>query len=137
MVWYYHGLEFKEEDIQEHVGFVYEIENLLDGRKYIGQKKFGSVKKIKQKNKKNRKIVRSASNWENYWGSNLELQEDVKNLGVDNFKRTILHLCSSKSMMNYLELKEQVVRDVLFHPSLFYNSYVGGRISRKHVLGKI
>lgn len=37
-------------------------------------------------------------------------------------------------MMNYLEMKEQITRDVLMKPSEYYNSFIGGKIHRSHVL---
>ena len=36
--WFYNGIPFKSEDIGDHYGFVYLIENKLNGRKYIGRK---------------------------------------------------------------------------------------------------
>lgn len=137
MTWYYHGLEFKEEDGIGYVGFVYIIENLIDGRAYVGQKKLKATKRVAVKNKKNKKVIKASSDWQNYWGSNEELKADVKKLGKENFRRTILHLAKFKSIMNWLELKEQVDRNVLFFPEKYYNSFCGGRISRRQVLGKL
>lgn len=134
--WSYEGMAFQEDEIEDHVGFVYIITNLKTGMQYIGQKKFFSTRRIRKKNKKNKTLKVEPSNWKDYWGSNEKLQADVKELGPKHFQRNILHLCKNKSIMNYLELKEQVSRDVLFYPEKFYNAYVGGRISRSHVLGK-
>ncbi len=39
-MWLYEEREFRSDDISDNLGFVYIIENLTTGRKYIGQKKF-------------------------------------------------------------------------------------------------
>ena len=36
--WFYNGKPFTSDDIGDHYGFVYLIENKLNGRKYIGRK---------------------------------------------------------------------------------------------------
>ena len=73
---------------EDCVGFVYLITNNLSGRKYVGKKlaKFSKTtyKVIKQKNGiKKRKKIRSKvdSDWQLYYGSNIELNEDIKKLG--------------------------------------------------------
>ena len=116
------------------VGFVYEITNLVNGMKYIGQKKtFSRRTKKPLKGKKRRRVSVVVSDWQDYWGSNKSLQEDVELLGKENFQRVILFLCKRKVEMNYLELREQINRDVLLKPKEYYNEYCGGRISRKQM----
>lgn len=88
---------------------------------------------VSKKRKRARRVIKE-SDWKSYFGSNLELQKDVELLGPDNFKREVLFLCRSKALMNYFELREQVLNDVLFKPDEFYNSYLGGRISRSQVI---
>ena len=101
-------------------GFVYIITNILNNKKYIGQKSFYSVKSNpKTKNKKS--IVES--NWENYYGSNKILKADVKKHGVDYFKREILMFCTCKSDLNYYEMKYQVVNEVL-ESDEWYNEWI-------------
>lgn len=113
------------------VGFVYCIQNKQTGRAYIGKKlfTFASTRKVKGKKKK----VRKESDWKNYNGSNKELQEDIKTLGIEHFTFDILHLCYSKGECSYLETKEQLARDVLRHPEQYYNTFVGCRIHAKHI----
>lgn len=129
--WTYNGKPFTVEQAGGHVGFVYLITNLLDGRLYVGQKKLTKKVRRKRKNKRDR-IDTKSSDWQQYFGSNEQLQQDVIEHGPDNFRREILHLCKSKAMMNWIELREQVVRDVLFDTK-YYNSYIGGRINRKQL----
>ena len=133
-MWLYNNKQFIEEDIGDYFGFVYLIENNLNGRKYVGKKFFtrAGTKQIKGKKKK----VRLSSGWSNYWSSSKELQEDVKKLGEENFKRTILYLCKSRSECSYRETKEIFIRDALLSEN-YYNSWVSCKIHKAHVLNKL
>jgi len=127
--WIYNGEPYYEPG--EYYGFVYIIENLLSGRKYIGKKFFWSIKR-KQVNKK-RKSYKVESDWKEYWSSSDELKTDVENLGRENFRRTIIHLCPNKGTANYLEAKEQFTRSVLENKELWYNSWISVKVMRSHV----
>ena len=131
-MWLYQGDEFTSEKIEDNEGFVYIITNLSNGMKYVGKKNFHKTKTFQKNNKKKRKRVES--DWQSYYGSCKELQEDVEKLGQNNFSREIIFLCKSKGEMNYLELREQMLLDVLLRED-FYNGYAGSRVHRKH-LGK-
>jgi hypothetical protein len=132
--WSYNGQPFKEEDVGNSYGFVYEIVNLTNNRKYIGKKFFtkAGTRQIKGKKKK----VRLSSGWENYWSSSDELKEDVKKLGDDNFTRTILYLCKSRSECSYRETKEIFIRDALLNDD-YYNKWVSCKIHKAHVINKL
>ena len=133
-MWIYNGEEFTSDMIKEFVGFVYEIENLQTGKKYIGKKKFWSkVTRPPLKGKKNKRRSIKESNWQEYYGSNTEVKILVEQLGPSNFKRTILHLCKSLGEMSYIEAKEQFDREVLFKPDEYYNGIIQCRINRKHL----
>ena len=132
MTWYFDNKSLITDSIDTTIiGFVYKITNLISNRSYIGQKKFWV--KAKTKKAKLAKIKFVPSDWQSYWGSNLELQNDVAHCGEINFRREIISLCHSKSEMNYVELYHQMINNALLHPDLYYNSYAGGRISRKHL----
>ena len=133
-MWLYNNIEFTEDMIGDSFGFIYEITNLLDNRKYVGKKFFtrAGTKQIKGKKKK----VRLSSGWENYWSSSKELQEDVKKLGEANFVRKILYLCKSRSECSYRETKEIFIRDALLTTD-YYNSWVSCKIHKAHVLNKL
>jgi hypothetical protein len=133
MTWLYKGEEFTSEMIGKHVGFVYLITNLLNQKKYVGQKKFGSLRKDTRKNAPKKRIYKE-SDWKKYYGSNAYLCNDVQVYGVEFFKREILYLCMSKGVMNYMELREQIHREVLIKEHEYYNSFIGGKIHRKHVI---
>ena len=127
--WLYNGEPYYEPG--EYYGFVYIIENLLSGRKYIGKKFFWSIKR-KQVNKK-RKSYKVESDWKTYWSSSDELKTDIANIGEHNFKRTIIHLCPSKGVTNYLEAKEQMLRAVLEDSNAWYNSWISCKVNKSHL----
>ena len=133
-MWLYNNIEFTEEDIGDSFGYVYEITNNTNSRKYVGKKFFtrAGTKQIKGKKKK----VRLSSGWLNYWSSSKELQEDVKKLGKENFTRRILYLCKSRSECSYRETKEIFTRDALLSEN-YYNSWVSCKIHKAHVLNKL
>jgi len=128
MTWYYDGVPFQ--DSGTHFGFVYLIENLITGRKYIGRKYFSKAG-TKQVNGKKRKI-RKVSDWEMYWGSNETLKREVAELGEHNFRRTILKLCKSKSECSYWETYYIFHEHALLSEN-YYNSWVTCRITSKHL----
>ena len=136
MTWFYHNTaeEFKEEHIADNIGYVYLITNIQTGKRYVGKKLFtkAGYRQIKGKKKK----VRKASDWLEYWGSNTELQADVKREGEDKFTREILHLCNTRSACNYMETWEIFNRHALLSDQ-YYNSWVTCKIHKTHVLGKI
>ena len=125
------------------VGFVYLITNNLTGRKYIGKKlaKFSKTtyKVIKQKNGiKKKKRIRSKidSDWQQYYGSSVELSADIEKLGTDNFTREILYYCASKSECSYIEAREQFSRRVL-ESADYYNGHIQVRVHGRQILNKI
>ena len=96
MVWLYENTQI-EELPEDCIGFVYLITNKQSGRKYIGKKlaKFSKtsyrVVKLKNGNKKRKKIKsKIESDWQEYFGSNDQLNKDILAQGADNFTREIL-----------------------------------------------
>ena len=125
------------------IGFVYEITNLLNGRKYIGKKlaKFtrsqSRIVKLKNGTKKKRRIkTQTDSDWQDYWGSSKELKQDILEYGVNNFRREILHFCSTKAICSYLEAKEQFISGAL-ESDRYYNNAVMVRVHGNHIRNKI
>lgn len=135
MSWTYNGrcIDGTNEHVFGARAFVYVVTNLQDGRQYFGKKRLQFVSHKRKKGRRNRIKVVKISDWESYWGSNDQLKADIQRLGEDQFRREILRFCRSLSESNYYELKYQMDNDVLLHPDKFYNSYVGGRISRKQL----
>jgi hypothetical protein len=124
---------------EDCIGFVYLITNKLTGRKYIGKKlaKFSKttykVVKLKNGNKKRKKIKSKIdSDWQLYYGSNIELNEDIEKLGNENFTREILYYCRSKAECSYVEAREQFTRKVL-ETDDYYNGQISVRVHGNHI----
>ena len=118
--------------IGDNYGFVYQITNLTNGKKYIGKKLFYFSKTKQVKGKKKR--YKAPSDWKTYYGSNDKLNKDVESLGADMFLREILHLCQSKGECGYLEAKEQFVRGVIESDD-YYNTWIMCRVRDTHIKG--
>lgn len=129
--WIYNNQNFVETP-EEYYGFVYLIENTITNRKYIGKKWFWSTRRVKQKGKTRRKVVKSTSDWLNYYGSNDELLADIKEHGSESVRRTILHLCKTKGDCSFYEAKEQFDRNVL-HDDSYYNNWIILKVHKSHL----
>lgn len=109
-------------------GFIYEITNTVNNKKYIGKKQcIRKYKKQPLKGRKNKRIELKESDWKTYSGSSKELNEDILKYGKDKFKFLILHTCSSKWELGYREIKEQIGRDVILRDD-YYNGILNVRI---------
>ena len=133
-MWIYEN-KLYDEAPKEYMGFVYLVTDLNTNRKYIGKKLFWNTRKLKPlKGKTRRRTQVVESNWKNYYGSNEELQQLVENSHAQRFEREILHLCTKKGIMGYLEAREQFDRNVLLSDE-YYNNFIGCKIHGKHVAG--
>ena len=133
MSWTYQGKEITSIP-DEYEGFVYLITNLTDNRKYVG-KKLAKFKTTKPplKGKKNKRRGYKESDWQTYWGSSDKLNEDVEQLGQDNFTREILYFCKSRAEMSYIEAREQFDRRVL-ETDEYYNGIINVRVGGSNKL---
>ena len=133
--WLFNNEAFTSEMICDNIGFVYIIHDLKNDKKYVGKKNFYSNRTLPPlKGKKRKRKKKVESDWKEYYGSSEELKLLVESSEEKkHFKREILHLCKSKGEMSYLEMKEQIVREVLLRPDDYYNSFVGGKIHRNHL----
>lgn len=141
MSWIYRYNEINELP-HDCAGFVYEITNLLTGRKYIGKKVATftrtTIKTVTLKDgtkKKKRVRVTKSSDWQEYWGSCHELTEDIKQYGESKFRREILHFCTTRAMCSYLEAKEQFISGAL-ESDRYYNNSIMVRVHGSHVKKK-
>jgi hypothetical protein len=121
--WLYKGKTFTDKDIPEDaIGFVYEMQAIIDGKAvaYIGKKNFFSIRKKKfgkkklagmtDKRAKKYEMIKKL-NYEDYYSSNKILQDAYKkNVPI---KRYIVKICYSKLELTYHETKYQFQREVL------------------------
>lgn len=133
MSWTYKGnkIDILPDDV---IGFVYQITNTTNGRKYIG-KKLARFKRSRPplKGRKNKRRFKVDSDWKDYYGSSDDLTIDVNRLGKDKFTREILFYCYSKSELSYVEAREQFARKVL-ESNDYYNGHIRVRVHGKGIL---
>lgn len=117
------------ENPQDYIGFIYIIESLTNNKYYIGQKKFLKKTRLKPtKTRKKTKIVWKDNDVEEYYGSSKELLKDIELLGRDQFKKTIIELCTSKWHMSYAELCWQLEFNAIMDPNS-YNGIINIRLN--------
>lgn len=123
MKWYYKG-EVVDKLPQDCVGIVYHIFNTTKKKAYIGKKiAKNKLSKPPLKGKK-RKRVTYVEKWQDYTGSNDELNADIK--AGDEVVKTILHFCQGKKQMSYLETKQLFLNNVL-ETDGWYNGNISGK----------
>ena len=88
-------------------GFVYRIINTATGKSYIGKKNFWSRNRKSVKGKKRKQTIISESNWKEYTSSSNQVNEDIKNLGKDQFQFLILSIHKTKQELDFAESKTQ------------------------------
>jgi hypothetical protein len=125
--WLFDDKTFTSEDIDKFAGFVYLITNTVTGEKYIGRKYFSSIRKKKKTDKRR---TRSESDWKEYYGSSEVLKKQVESLGKQSFRREILSLHTTKGDVNYAEVRELFMRDVLEKDG-YINDNINGKWFRK------
>ena len=134
--WFFEGVPFLSENINDNFGFVYLITNIQNNRKYIGRKYFWSFRTPKGKKRK----VKSESDWKKYYGSCPELKEDIEQFGRQNFSRIILSLHKTKGKTNFEETRRLFTNNVLTEAlddgtPAWYNSNILNRYFRKDYYG--
>jgi len=129
-MWLFEEKEFNHDLAQEYYGFVYLIENIETGKRYIGRKYFTKASSKQVKGKKKR--CRKESDWKDYWGSSQRLLTEIESLGKDKFKRTILRLCETRGECNYWEAKLQFMHNVL-ESDLYYNDNIMMKFTRRNI----
>jgi hypothetical protein len=113
-------------------GFVYEVEHLPTGRKYIGKKVLyfnRSLPPLKG-TKKKRKVIKE-SDWTTYYGSHPEIKKLIKTEKVENFSRKILSLAYTKKQLTYYEIKHLCIQECIEPGSNYINDNILGKFFRK------
>ena len=124
--WSFNNKPFNTEDIKNYEGFVYVIVSQITFRCYIGRKYFFSMRRATGATRRSKK----ESDWKVYYGSNKTLQDEVKEHGKENHKRIILSLHTTKGDVNYEEVKQQFIQNVL-EDDKYYNDNINGKWYRK------
>jgi hypothetical protein len=151
MSWIFADKLVTVDDIPENAhGFIYRIVHIPTGRFYIGKKSLTSSRtkkigkrelvKIKEERKANgisgrlpsKRVVKSDSDWMDYFSSNEWIKGEVKAGKGEEFSREILQFCHSKKNLSYWETWWQFHYDVLNNENSL-NDNVGGRYYRKDV----
>ena len=94
--------------IVDPYGFIYITTNMVNGKKYIGQKKFDD-----------------RSRWKSYIGSGIALLRAIKKYGKENFSREIIAVSYSKRESDNLEMG--FIKDHNARIDInYYNISIGG-----------
>jgi len=118
------------------VGFIYMIEYLPTGQRYIGKKQLYKTrtKKEKYKNGNEKKVkVKSESDWQKYYSSNLFLKSKLKSDGPEAFNRIILQYCYSLKELTYREIEYQIKNNVLEDDN-YLNDNISGKFFHKDLI---
>ena len=93
-------------EIKDPYGFIYITTNLINGKRYLGQKIFDEK-------------------WKGYLGSGVVLRAAIKKYGKENFSRNIINICYSADELNSIEYELSVFFDVVESDD-WYNVVYGG-----------
>ena len=98
--------ETKYIEVKDPYGFIYITTNLVNGKRYLGQKCF------------DRK-------WKNYLGSGVAFRQALNKYGKENFRRSIVDIAYSAEELNKKEYKYSLFFDVV-ESNDWYNLVYGG-----------
>ena len=136
MDWKYNGKVFippKDFSPEVMYGFIYQITNTENNRKYIGKKFFWKMKTLPiTKSRKRKKRLLVESDWRTYCGSSKYLVEDIEKIGLQKFDREILYIGTMKGELAYIEAKLQFENEVLLRDD-YYNGIINIRLGSNSV----
>ena len=132
--WKFNGKIFDSENIGDFEGFVYLIRNKNTSERYIGRKYFYN----RRKPTKDARRKKTESDWKKYYGSSKKLLTDVEKYGIMVFERHILSLHLTRGDVNFEEVRQQFLLNVL-EDSGWYNDAIGKwrRTSERIVDGRV
>lgn len=100
--------------IREYAGFIYQITNLISGKRYVGRKYFFHTHAKKQKKPTGRVAVKVfESNWKAYTSSSRNVNHDIRALGAENFRFEILECLKSRRALIEREVDLMLELDVM------------------------
>lgn len=97
-------------EIKDPYGFIYITTNLVNGKRYLGQRAF-------------------TEGWNAYLGSGNNFKKALKKYGKENFHRDIIYICYSKEDLNQIEYELSIFFNVV-ESNDWYNLVLGGGTSR-------
>lgn len=102
-------METNEKIINEPYGFIYITTNMVNGKRYLGQKRF-----------------EYGTDWRSYLGSGQALRAAINLYGKEKFSRNVVCFCYSEDELNQVEYDLSVFLDVVKSPD-WYNMILGGK----------
>lgn len=108
-------METKEKVIEEPYGFIYITTNMVNGKRYLGQKRFDEWNK-----------------WKTYLGSGKAFKNALKKYGKENFSRNIIYFCYSEEELNKVEYDLSVFLNVVESEDWYNLEYGGNGCSGYH-----
>lgn len=101
-------------EVRDPYGFIYITTNLVNGKRYLGQKTFDD------------------GSWKRYLGSGKAFRAALNLYKKENFRRDIIYICYSKKELNDVEYKLSVFLNVVEDPDWYNLVYGGGSTTGWH-----
>lgn len=108
-------MEVEEKIIENPYGFIYITTNMVNGKRYLGQKRFDEWNK-----------------WKTYLGSGRAFKNALKKYGKENFSRNIIYFCYSEEELNKVEYDLSVFLNVVDSDDWYNLEYGGSGCSGYH-----
>lgn len=113
-------------------GFVYEVEHLPTGKKYIGKKVLYFNRTLPPlKGQKRKRKVTKESDWLEYCGSHPTIKSLIKEGKKLEFRKEILILVSKPKLLTYYENKFLYSKGAIEPNSGYINDNISGKIYTK------